>query len=202
MSFFTALSLSFNNLLTKKGRTILTSFAGSIGIIGIALILSLSNGIQDYIDRVQQETLSSYPINLVDESFDLGSILETVQPAKDNLKKHKLDKIYSRNMITKIMEAMVTEKKSNNLSEFQKFLDSTKKDDESFQYEDILDLNIVGIIRPKADSVSTVMQAGTIGFTNDLTKYIVELPKDERAKIEPYISQMNDKQLVKESSKT
>lgn len=59
-----------------------------------ALILSLSNGIQDYIDRVQQETLSAYPINLVDESFDLGSILETVQPAKDNLKKHKLDKIY------------------------------------------------------------------------------------------------------------
>ena len=103
-------------------------FAGSIGIIGIALILSLSNGIQDYIDRVQQETLSSYPINLVDESFDLGSILETIQPAKDNLKKHKLDKIYSRNMMTKIMEAMVTEKKSNNLSEFKKFLDSTKKD--------------------------------------------------------------------------
>ena len=70
MSFGTALSLSLNNLMTKKGRTFLTAFAGSIGIIGIALILSLSNGIQTYIDRVQEDTLSSYPMTIEAESMD------------------------------------------------------------------------------------------------------------------------------------
>ncbi|MCI5994281.1 MAG: ABC transporter ATP-binding protein, partial [Clostridiales bacterium] len=71
MSFLTALGLSCNNLLTKKARTILTAFAGSIGIIGIALILSLSNGIQTYIDQVQEDTLSSYPITIEAESMDM-----------------------------------------------------------------------------------------------------------------------------------
>ncbi|MBR3703956.1 MAG: ABC transporter ATP-binding protein, partial [Oscillospiraceae bacterium] len=75
MSFFTAFSLSLNNLMTKKGRTILTSFAGSIGIIGIALILSLSNGINTYINQVQEETLSSYPITIEAESMDMSSMM-------------------------------------------------------------------------------------------------------------------------------
>ena len=72
MSFLTALSLSLNNLLTKKGRTILTAFAGSIGIIGIALILSLSSGMQNYINRVEEDTLSSYPITLQETTMDTG----------------------------------------------------------------------------------------------------------------------------------
>ena len=76
MNFFTALSLSLNNLMTKKGRTILTSFAGSIGIIGIALILSLSNGVQKYINRVQEDTLSSYPISIEESTVDMASMLE------------------------------------------------------------------------------------------------------------------------------
>ena len=71
MSFFTALSLSFNNLLTKKGRTLLTSIAGSIGIIGIALILSISSGVKQYIDRVQEDTLSSYPLQITEETADI-----------------------------------------------------------------------------------------------------------------------------------
>ena len=78
MSFFTALGLSLNNLLTKKGRTILTAFAGSIGIIGIALILSLSTGIQDYIDRVQEDTLSSYPISIEAETMDMSSMVTSL----------------------------------------------------------------------------------------------------------------------------
>ena len=78
MSFFTALSLSFNNLMTKKTRTILTAFAGSIGIIGIAMILSISNGIQLYIDRVQRDTLSSYPITLQAESIDISSMVTSL----------------------------------------------------------------------------------------------------------------------------
>ena len=73
MSLFTAFSLSLNNLLTKKARTILTSFAGSIGIIGIALILSLSTGFQNYIDKIQEDTLTSYPLTITSETADMTS---------------------------------------------------------------------------------------------------------------------------------
>ena len=79
MSFLTALSLSFNNLMTKKGRTILVAFAGSIGIIGIALILSLSNGVNKYIDSVEEETLSEYPVQIQETGFDLASIMSTAE---------------------------------------------------------------------------------------------------------------------------
>ncbi len=75
MNPLTALSLSFNNLMTKKGRTFMTAFAGSIGIIGIALILSLSNGVNDYIAKVEQDTLSSYPLTIARQSYDLSSML-------------------------------------------------------------------------------------------------------------------------------
>ena len=78
MKFFTALRLSLNNLMTKKGRTILTSFAGSIGIIGIALILSISNGVQSYINKVEEETLSSYPITIQESTVDMTSMIENM----------------------------------------------------------------------------------------------------------------------------
>ena len=78
MSFFTALSLSLNNLMTKKGRTFLTSFAGSIGIIGIAAIMSLSNGVQKYISKVEEDTLSSYPITLEETTIDMGEMIQAV----------------------------------------------------------------------------------------------------------------------------
>lgn len=77
MSFLTALSLSFSNLMTKKGRTFLTAFAGSIGIIGIATILALSNGVNNYIGQVEEETLSSYPLTITKSSFDLSTMLGT-----------------------------------------------------------------------------------------------------------------------------
>lgn len=79
MSFFTALTLSFNNLMTKKGRTILVAFAGSIGIIGIALILSLSTGVNEYIALVEEETLSQYPLQIQDTGFDLTSLMATAE---------------------------------------------------------------------------------------------------------------------------
>lgn len=78
MSFFTALSLSKNNLMTKKGRTFLTSFAGSIGIIGIAAIMALSNGVQNYISKVEEDTLSSYPISLEETTIDMGDMIESL----------------------------------------------------------------------------------------------------------------------------
>lgn len=78
MSFFTALSLSLNNLMTKKGRTFLTAFAGSIGIIGIATIMSLSNGVQNYVSKVEEDTLSSYPIMLEETTVDISDMLQTI----------------------------------------------------------------------------------------------------------------------------
>ena len=127
MSFWTAFNLSLNNLLTKKGRTILTAFAGSIGIIGIALIMSLSNGVQTYIDNVQEETLTSYPITIQKESLNLTDFMETLQPS-DEEKNHDNDKIYSNNIMTDMMSAMSSKVKSNNLESFKDYIENGKSD--------------------------------------------------------------------------
>lgn len=124
MSFFTALSLSFNNLMTKKTRTILTAFAGSIGIIGIAMILSISNGIQLYIDRVQRDTLSSYPITLQAESIDIGSMVTSMTGNSDSEEHEDKSKIYSNDIMGDMINTMVKEVKSNNLSEFKKYIEN------------------------------------------------------------------------------
>lgn len=124
MSMFTALSLSLNNLLTKKTRTMLTAFAGSIGIIGIALILAISNGIQVYIDKVQRDTLSSYPIQLQSESMDIGGMVESMSGQTDGDVEHDMDKIYSNNIMTDMVNTMVAEVQSNNLKAFKKFIES------------------------------------------------------------------------------
>lgn len=125
MSFITALSLSLNNLMTKKTRTFMTAFAGSIGIIGIALILSLSSGIQTYIDQVQEETLSSYPITIESESVDISSIMSSMIGVSDHTADHELNKIYSSNMMADMMNTMLSiERKENNLKKFKEFIES------------------------------------------------------------------------------
>ncbi len=128
MSFFTALSLSLNNLLTKKARTILTAFAGSIGIIGIALILSLSNGIQTYIDRVQEDTLSSYPLTIEAEAADLGAMVEALSGAHDEVAsgtQHELDAVYSNVVMYDLMDSLNTmDVDTNNLKAFKEFIES------------------------------------------------------------------------------
>ncbi len=126
MSFLTALSLSFTNLRTKKGRTILTAFAGSIGIIGIALILSLSAGINDYINRVQQETLSSYPITIQAESADMASMLTSLMEIgnNDGLPRDP-DRVYSSTVMFDMMNSMVNaEVETNNLQAFMAYLEN------------------------------------------------------------------------------
>lgn len=132
MSFFTALSLSLNNLMTKKTRTLLTAFAGSIGIIGIALILAISNGIQEYIDRVQRDTLSSYPITIQTESIDVSSMIENMTGQKDREITHDKDKIYSNNIMTDMVNSMVAEADSNNLTKFRTYIEDRR--DELSQY--------------------------------------------------------------------
>ena len=146
MSFFTALSLSFNNLMTKKTRTILTAFAGSIGIIGIAMILSISNGIQLYIDRVQRDMLSSYPITLQAESIDISSMVSSMTGNSDSEEHEDKTKIYSNDIMGDMINTMVKEVKSNNLSEFKKYIENGGSDIKSYvsdiQYSYDVPLNI------------------------------------------------------------
>ena len=125
MSFFTALSLSLNNLMTKKARTFLTSFAGSIGIIGIALILALSNGFQAYIDSVQQEALTSYPIMLESTGMDMNSMMNSMAGITPGEITHPLDKIYSNTMASSMMESFSSELKPNNLAAFKKYIETS-----------------------------------------------------------------------------
>ena len=127
MSFRTALGLSLNNLMTKKGRTLLTAFAGSIGIIGIAMILSLSNGVQTYIDRVQEETLTSYPLTIESATIDMTSAMaQQMTKQEENEKKKEKNKIYSNNTIGDMLSLMSSQVQANNLEAFKKYIDSGK----------------------------------------------------------------------------
>lgn len=123
MSFLTALSLSFNNLRTKKGRTILTSFAGSIGIIGIALILSLSTGVNSYIDDIQKDTMVSYPVTIEAVSFDLESMLSSGHEQVSQDVEHSLDAVYSNTLDLEMASKSTSNLKENNLSAFKTYLD-------------------------------------------------------------------------------
>ncbi len=131
MSFRTALRLSLTNLMTKKGRTLLTAFAGSIGIIGIALILSLSNGIQHYIDQVQEDTLTAYPLTIEAEAVDLGAMLTTIADAGENASNpaHGDDRVYSQEVMTELMSNLATmDTQVNNLAAFKTYLDDPENE--------------------------------------------------------------------------
>ena len=128
MSFLTALGLSLNNLRTKKGRTILTSFAGSIGIIGIALILAISNGVTNYINRVQEDTLSSYPITIQKETADISSILTNLMGSNTSEKgpSHNLDAVYANRVMYELLNTLANmEVQTNNLKAFKQYIEST-----------------------------------------------------------------------------
>lgn len=130
MSLLTSLSLSFNNLKTKKGRTLLTSFAGSIGIIGIALILSLSNGVNTYIDDIQKETMTSYPISIESETIDLSSIMSSGGPTAGQVSDvdHDLDAVYSNGSSLEMASTMTSSFTENNLTAFKKYLDNPESE--------------------------------------------------------------------------
>lgn len=146
MSFSTALSLSLNNLMTKKTRTFMTAFAGSIGIIGIALIMAMAGGIQTYIDKVQEDTLSSYPITIQRESMDLAGIFRTFAGESESESVHEPGKIYGTNVMTDMMNTMVAEVQTNNLEAFKKYIESKDNplsaDISTIQYGYPMDLNI------------------------------------------------------------
>ena len=132
MSYITALSLSLNNLMTKKGRTFLTSFAGSIGIIGIALILSISTGVNNYIDKVQEDTLSSYPISIMAESVDMSELMTTMMGLnkEDGGNAHDNDAVYANTIMYDMMNSMTSaEVQTNNLKAFKEYLDEQMSKD-------------------------------------------------------------------------
>ncbi len=126
MSFLTSLSLSFNNLRTKKGRTILTSFAGSIGIIGIALILSISNGVNNYIADIQKDAMSSYPITIDAQSIDLSSLMSSMSQDNGDEIDHKTDAVYSNGKRLESFSDFTSSITENNLTKFKKYLDNKK----------------------------------------------------------------------------
>lgn len=158
MSFFTAISLSLNNLMTKKGRTILTSFAGSIGIIGIALILSLSTGVQNYINKVQEDTLSSYPIQIQETTVDLTSMMERmIGEISEGEETTEDGKIYSNNIMTDMLTVLADKKQTNNLEELKKYIDEGNNgisdNSNAIKYDYNLNLNLY-----KTDTSNEVVQ--------------------------------------------
>ena len=181
MGFFTALALSTNNLMTKKARTILTAFAGSIGIIGIALIMSLSNGIQKYIDKVQEDTLSSYPITIQAEAVDMSSLMASfmgVQAAEEN-NQHERDAVYSSAVLYELINSFVTaDAQTNNLHAFKAWLEG---DDEVGQHISSLqysyDLDITPYTEDpdgkigKTDALQIIQMAMSSSFGGDYSNY-------------------------------
>ena len=176
MSFPTALSLSLNNLMTKKARTILTSFAGSIGIIGIALILALSNGIQLYIDQIQEETLSSYPITIEAESVDMSAMITTLMGANAEKTDHELDKVYSSPVLNELINSMTNATiTKNNLKPFKEYLDNADPElaelISALDYSYAFDFNVYfkdseGKIN-KSDAMELMQE--TMGMSMDMT---------------------------------
>ena len=167
MKFFTALRLSLNNLMTKKGRTLLTSFAGSIGIIGIALILSISNGVQNYINRVEEDTLSSYPVTIDESTVDISSMMEGLMgETEENGESHEDGKIYSRDIMNDMISTLSSKVSNNNLEALKNYIEnenSTIKDNASaIKYNYNLNINLYkedtsnGVVRVNP---STVMNA-------------------------------------------
>ena len=170
MSFKTALSLSLNNLMTKKGRTILTAFAGSIGIIGIALILSLSAGVNAYIERVEADTLSSYPIMLEGQTMDMSGMLNAMMGTMEETENHREgDMVYSGNVMTKMMSSMVSQVSENNLTAFKAHLEKEETGVDSLvsgiQYQYATPLTLYRILEdgtPVQVNPSTTMEKAGI----------------------------------------
>ena len=124
MSFWTALSLSFNNLMTKKGRTFLTSFAGSIGIIGIALILSVSTGVDAYISSIEESTMASYPLMIQESTMNANSIMTSLMKENEPDSERDENKIYSNDIMVQMMSAMTSGITTNNLAKFKEYIET------------------------------------------------------------------------------
>ena len=165
MNFLTALSLSLNNLMTKKGRTVLTAFAGSIGIIGIALILSLSNGVNRYIERVQRDTLSSYPLEIDERTVDMTDTMAGLLDMDLSEGDRENGKVYSGGRLTQMMSSWMSGITENDLGPFKAWLESPETGMDqyvsgiSYEYDTPLLLYRTDLEAPLQVNPSTVMEA-------------------------------------------
>ena len=173
MNFFTALNLSLNNLMTKKGRTFLTSFAGSIGIIGIALILAISTGVQNYINKVEEDTLSSYPITIEEQTIDMSSMMESMMgETSNNTSEYEEGKIYSSHIMDDMISTLSNKVTNNNLKELKKYLEEDNNEiknySNSINYSYDLKINLYkedstnGIVKVNPSTVMNAMGMGEI----------------------------------------
>lgn len=168
MSFKTALSLSLNNLMTKKARTILVSFAGSIGIIGIALILSLSNGVQSYIDSVESDTMTAYPIQIQSTTMDMTSMMEAMAGKEESSNEKRDDnQVYTRSFVNDVLESIASSKQ-NNLEELKKYIESEqgkelRENTRAIEYSYGLNLNVYN-----EDTDSGLIQVSPNGLIDKL----------------------------------
>ena len=168
MSMKTALSLSLNNLMTKKGRTVLTAFAGSIGIIGIALILSLSNGINSYIAKTEEETLSSYPLTIQKQNVDMASLLSAFTGSKNDNDKAKKDEITSTNIMGDVFTTLSKDTKTNDMKKFMSFVDKNndiKKYTSDIKYSYEVQLNLYKDTSDKIVKVNPTTVYDSIGMS-------------------------------------
>ncbi len=177
MNLKTALSLSLNNLLTKKGRTILTGFAGSIGIIGIALILSLSSGLNDYISKIEEDTLSLYPLTLEKTSMDSSSLMTSLMEASVQ-EENSGNKIFSNNIMSDVLSSMAKKQNINDLKSFKEYIESDKSNIKDYvseiRYSYNLELNIYkSDYEEKVTQVnpSTVFDNLGIGMSTDMASF-------------------------------
>ena len=194
MSFLTALSLSMNNLMTKKCRTILTAFAGSIGIIGIALIMSLSNGVQEYINNVEEETLASYPITIQEETIELADFMSSFQN-NNKVENYEENKIYSNDIMTNVMSTMSAKVQSNNLEAFKKYIENGNSSIEQYSsaisYSYNLDLQIYkddieNIVQVNPNNVLEQIGMGNMTMMYMSTNVFTELFDNEEMNKEMY----------------
>lgn len=156
MSFLTAVSLSFNNLMTKKARTILISIAGSIGIIGIALILAVSTGFQNYVDSIQEDTLTSYPLTIMQESSDITSVLLSMRTGSN--KADGTDKVVEQQYITSMLSNIST----NDLKSFKKYLE----DNYHHVEKDLANVNYMYSVDPNIYTIDATNKLAKINPSN------------------------------------
>ena len=196
----TALSLSLNNLMTKKGRTFLTAFAGSIGIIGIALIMSLSTGVQKYIDSIEEDTLSTYPISIFEQSVDMSSMMISMMGMAEK-QEHSFDKIYTNNIMTDIIETLTTQIQTNDLYEFKKYIEKNNLKDytNAIQYGYDIKLNIYnadytnGIVKSAPNEILE-----NLGIKDKLGDMTVGSDSATYAQTEVFEQLLDNKDLLKE----
>lgn len=177
MKFFTAFRLSLNNLMTKKGRTILTSFAGSIGIIGIALILAISTGVQNYINKVEEDTLSSYPITIEESTIDMASMMESMMGTSDEDGNYDDGKVHSADIMNEMITTLSNKKENNNLAELKKYIDAGNNEiannSNSISYGYDLNINLYkentddGVVRVNPSTVMNALGMGEMMEARD-----------------------------------